>query len=330
MPANLPPQYHTAYQKYRIAKTIEEKISALKEMWAVMPKHKGTDKLQAEIKRKIAQLKEELEIQKRKRKGTGFALPEREGAGQVIFVGPPNSGKSSLLSCLTNAKPQIADYPFTTQIPGVGMMPYEDIQIQIIDLPPFTGDEVIWWQREIVRMGDIVLFLLDLSKDSILEDFESIKNYLEGKNIFLIGKEEKKEEEFGGPARKKTIVVGNKIDMKNASERFKILKEFLNHKFDITGISVRENINIDSLKELIFKGLEIIRVYTKEPGKLPDLKDPLILPLGSRVIEAGERLHKDFAKNLKYARIWGSAKFEGQRVPRDYVLKDRDIVEFHI
>lgn len=330
MPANLPPQYHTAYQKYRTAKTVEEKIAALKEMWAVMPKHKGTDKLQAEIKRKMAQLKEELEIQKRKRKGTGFAFPEKEGAGQVTLVGPPNSGKSSLLKSLTNANPQIADYPFTTQMPQVGMMPYEDIQIQIIDLPPFTGDEVFWWQREIVRMGDLVLFILDLSSDNLLEHFKNIKNYLESKNIFLVGKDEKKEEEFAGPARKKTIMVGNKTDEKNAMERLEILKEFLKGKFDLIGISCNNKTNFELLKELIFKNLEIIRVYTKEPGKPPDLKDPLILPSGSRVIEAGERLHKDFAKNLKYARIWGSARFEGQRVPRDYVLKDKDIVEFHI
>jgi len=137
MPANLPPQYHVAYQKYREARTIEEKISALKEMYAVMPKHKGTDKLQAEIKRKIAQLKEELEVQRKRGKGTGFTLPKREGAGQVCLVGAPNSGKSSLLKCLTNAEPEIAEYPFTTKLPNIGMMPYEDIQIQIIDLPPF-------------------------------------------------------------------------------------------------------------------------------------------------------------------------------------------------
>lgn len=330
MPANLPPQYHAAYQKYREAKTIEEKIAALKEMWAVMPKHKGTDKLQAEIKRRLAQLKEELEIQKRKKKGKGFAFPEREGAGQVVLVGPPNSGKSSLLKSLTNANPEIADYPFTTQLPRVGMMPYEDIQIQIIDLPPFTGDEVVWWQREIVRMGDLVLFLVDLSQDTLLEDFESIKKYLEDKNIYLVGKEEKREEEFGGPAKKKTIVVGNKIDEQNAMERFEILKELLNERFDIVEISCKENINLDKLKKIIFKNLEIIRVYTKEPGKPPDLKDPLILPLGSTVVEAAEKLHKDFAKNLKYARVWGGAKFDGQRVPREYVLKDKDIVEFHI
>lgn len=330
MPANLPPQYHAAYQKYREAKTIEEKIAALKEMWAVMPKHKGTDKLQAEIKRRIAQLKEELEIQKRKKKGKGFIFPEREGAGQVVLVGPPNSGKSSLLKSLTNANPEIAEYPFTTQLPNVGMMPYEDIQIQIIDLPPFTGEEVVWWQREIVRMGDVVILLLDLSKDTLLEDFENIKNYLESKNIYLIGKEEKKEEEFGGFAKKKTIVVGNKVDEPIARERFEILKEFLKEKFDIIEISCKDKTNLDSLRELIFKNLEIIRVYTKEPGKPPDLKDPLILPLGSTVIEAAEKLHKDFAKNLKYARVWGGTKFEGQRVPRDYVLKDKDIVEFHI
>ncbi|MEO0232905.1 MAG: GTPase [candidate division WOR-3 bacterium] len=330
MPANLPPQYHAAYQKYREAKTIEEKIAALKEMWAVMPKHKGTDKLQAEIKRKLAQLKEELELEKKRKKGGGFQFPEREGAGQACLLGPPNSGKSSLLKVLTNANPEIADYPFTTQTIIPGMMPYEDIKIQIVDLPPFTGEEVIWWQREVVRMCDLVLFILDISKDDLVDDFEKIKSYLETKNIFLIGKNVRKEEEFGGPAKKRTILVFNKFDVEGANKRFESIKEFFEKEYDLIPISCKNLYNIDSLKEMIFKNLEIIRVYTKEPGKPPDLTDPLILPLGSKVIDAAYKLHKDFAEKLKHARIWGSSKFGGQRVPKDYILKDKDIVEFHI
>lgn len=333
MPANLPPQYHAAYQKYREAKTLEEKISALKEMYAVMPKHKGTDKLQADIKRKIAQLKEELQIQKQKRRGAGFALPKREGAGQVVLVGPPNCGKSTILKVLTNAEPEIADYPFTTTQPNIGMMPYEDIQVQIIDLPPFGNEEVLWWQREIVKASDLVVLVVDLGDDNFWEQLDGIRKYFESKNIHFMGKNYQtgdEDETLEGPVVKKTILVGNKIDLPGAESKFEVLKNKLSSQCKIISISALEKISLEELKRLIFEGLEIIRVYTKQPGAPADLKDPLILPKGATVLDAGEKLHKDFARKLKYARIWGSVKFDGQRVPRDYVLQDKDIIEFHI
>ncbi len=333
MPANLPPQYHAAYQKYREAKTLEEKISALKEMYAVMPKHKGTDKLQADIKRKIAQLKEEQQIQKQKRRGVGFILPKKEGAGRVVLIGPPNCGKSSLLKVITNAQPEIADYPFTTTQPNIGMMPYEDVQIQIIDLPPFANEEVPWWQREIVRSSDLVVFIVDLSHDNFWDDFVNIKNYLQSKNIYLkseITQKENEYEELEGPVFKKTIICGNKIDAPGGERRGEVLRNKFGQIWTLVLISAQQGINLDEFKKYIFENLGIIRVYTKQPGQPADLSDPLILPQGARVIDAAEKLHKDFARKLKYARIWGSAKFDGQRVPRDYTLQDKDIIEFHI
>ncbi|MEN3046247.1 MAG: GTPase [Candidatus Hydrothermales bacterium] len=328
MPANLTPEYLAAEKKYREAKTLEEKLLALKEMWAKLPKHKGTDKLQADLKRKISQIKKEIEEEKQRRKrgAPAFLFPEREGAGQVAILGKPNSGKSSILKALTNANPEIADYPFTTVLPRVGMMAFEDIQIQIIDLPPFLPSKYQWWQREIVRGSDSVMAVLDGSSDEIIDEFYELKEILKELKIEF---SDKREYNFEGVVKKGGFFVVNKIDTPGAEERFKILKEiFIDEK--ILPFSAVTNYGIEDLKREIFKSLGIIRVYTKEPGKEPDMKDPMILKENSSILDAAEELHKDFAKNLKYARVWGSTKFPGQRVERNYILKDKDIVEFHI
>jgi len=328
MPANLTPEYLAAEKKYREAKTLEEKLAALKEMWATLPKHKGTDKLQADIKRRISQIKREIEEEKKRRKKgvPSFLFPQKEGAGQVALVGKPNSGKSSILKSLTNANPEIADYPFTTLLPIVGMMQYEDIQIQLVDLPPFLKSKFEWWQREVVRNADAILIVLDISSDGVLDDYYELKEILEEIKIEL---SEREEYSFSGVIKKKGVFVVNKFDSREAEDRFKILREsFPDEKF--IPYSALKGFNKDVLKDEIFKSLRIIRIYTKEPGKEPDMKDPMILKEGSTVLDAAEALHKDFAKNLKYARVWGSAKFKGQRVERSYILKDKDIIEFHI
>ncbi len=328
MPANLTPEYLAAEKKYREAKTLEEKLLALKEMWATLPKHKGTDKLQADIKRRISQIKKEIEEEKqRRKKGTpSFLFPEKKGAGQVAILGKPNSGKSSILKSLTNANPEIADYPFTTVLPRIGMMEFEDIQIQIVDLPPFLKSKFEWWQREIVRNADLILIVLDIGGDDIIEDYYELKEVL---NEIRVELSDKNEYSFSGIIKKKGLFVLNKFDLEGAEERFKILREIFPEEKFIPYSSLK-GFNKETLKREIFKALKIIRVYTKEPGKEPDMKDPMILEEGSTVLDAAEKLHKDFVKNLKYARVWGSSKFKGQRVEKNYVLEDKDIVEFHI
>jgi hypothetical protein len=328
MPANLTPEYLAAEKKYRTAKTLEEKLKALKEMWATLPKHKGTDKLQADIKRRISQIKKEMEEEKQKKKkgAVSFLFPEKEGAGQIVLVGLPNSGKSSILKSLTNANPNIAEYPFTTVLPKPGMMRFEDIQIQIIDLPPFLKNKYQWWQREIVRNSDGILVILDISRDEVLEDIGEIEEIIREMKIEFSDIDEYS---FSGIIKKKGLYVLNKWDSEGAEDRFKVLKEMYPEKKFIPYSCLTE-FNKEELKKEIFDLLEIIRIYTKEPGKKPDMDDPMILEKGSTVLDAAKELHKDFAKRLKFARVWGSARFPGQRVERDYILKDKDIVEFHI
>lgn len=329
MPANLPPQYFEVEKKYREARTLQEKIAILKELLAIIPKHKGTEKLQAELKTKISRLQKEAREKPKTARRDSLFHPKREGAAQVVIIGPPNSGKSKLLSSLTRAIPEVAPYPFTTQIPSVGMMDFEDIKIQMVDTPPITEEHIAYWQIDIIRNADLVLLVVDASSDEAVENIEQIVRRLRNSKIELITGEEG-ELSVIGPIKKKTIVVTNKMDLREAQENLPIIKEFYGEKFPIVSISAERGDSLQDLKKTIFNELDIIRVYTKSPGKPPDMKDPLILKTGNTVLDAARSIHKDFEKNLKYARLWGSSKFPGQRVERNYVLKDKDIIEFHI
>ena len=160
MPANLTPEFIKARERFQAAQTPEEKLAALEEMLSTIPKHKGTDKMQADIKRRIAKLSAE-KAQKKRGKSSGPDYIERAGAGQAVLVGPPNSGKSSLLAALTNARPQIADYPFSTVLPVPGMMSFEGVQIQLVDLPPITSEYTEAWVYNVIRESDLVLLTLD-------------------------------------------------------------------------------------------------------------------------------------------------------------------------
>ncbi len=322
MPANLTPQYLAAEEKFRQARSLEEKLEALKEMLATVPKHKGTEKLQKEIKTKISKLRKEM-AKKPSVKRTIWYHFEKKGAGQVAVFGFPNCGKSALVKLLTKANTEVAPYPYTTIIPSEGMMPYEDIQVQLIDTPPLNDDPEPWFFH-ILRSADSLLYLLDLASDDLLEDYEKGLSILKKGRLAIIEKEMPWEEGF---TQKKTIIVGNKIDCPGAEERLKIIKEITG---EIISVSVEKGIGLDNLKRVIFKSLDIIRVYTKPPGKPPDFTEPVILKTGSSVLDCALHLHKDFAHRLKYARLWSDEKYQGQRVERLHILKDKDIIEFHI
>ena len=329
MPANLPPQYFEAEKEYRNAKTIEEKIHALKKMLAIMPKHKGTDKLQAEIRAKISKLQEELENQKKGKKSGAHWYIKKEGAGQVLLLGLPNSGKTTLVNTLCNTNFETADYPFTTQQPHAGMMDFEDIKIQLIDTPPIKDDND-YKIFELVRNADLLAIVLSLDSEPI-NDFNFIQEKLSERNITLKGSGAGDYELFG-PVTKRAILILNKLDLNKDAQYLKDLENHFKGKFGLIAfpLSALYGTGTEELKQEIFKELEIIRVYTKEPGKPPVLADPLILKRGSTVLDAAREIHKDFEQKLKYAKVWGSTKFEGQRVERDYKLQDKDIVEFHI
>ncbi len=320
MPANLPPQYFEVEKKYREAKTLQEKLFYLQELLAIIPKHKGTEKLQGELKAKISKTKEMMEHTKKSGGSTAWYQVEPQGAGQVLLVGLPNSGRSSLLNLLTRTNVEVANYPFTTTTFQVGMMEYEDIKIQIVDTPPVAEGAPAWLYAAF-RFADLLLILLDASSDDLLEQMDIIKKELDSRNIFI---------EKEKPDAKKTIVLLNKSDLNKAEENIEVFLEFYHNKFNVLKISTITALNIENLKHLIFENLDIIRVYTKKIGQPPVKKEPIILKSGATVLEAAEYIHKDFKKNLKFTRLWNDKGYNGQRVEKNYILHDGDIVEFHV
>lgn len=329
MPANLPPQYYEAEKRFRLARTDKEKLAILKEMWAIMPKHKGTDRLQGELKAKTSQLKKEME--KKKKSGKSFYSHhiEKEGAAQVVLIGPPNAGKSQIITSLTNATPEVASYPFTTREPLVGMMPFKDIKIQLIDTPPITDEFIEPWLPEIVKYADYVILVVDLGSEEILNQIDVVLKRLEQSKVKLATKEEDNDE-LNAQFYKKTMIVGNKNDMPDAEGRLELLKDLYSDNFSLLSISAKEMKGLPELKRKIYEQLAIIRVYTRESGKPADMHDPIVLKIGSRLIDAARVIHKDFAFKLKYAKVWGSSKFDGQKVDKNYVLQDGDVVEFRL
>lgn len=325
MPANLSPDYLQAEQRFKSAKATEEKVAALEEMFATIPKHKGTEKMQADIKRRLSKLRNEEAKRPVSRVGLLHRV-EREGAGQVALVGPPNSGKSSLVRHLTHATPEVADYPFTTRAPLPGMMPFEDIQIQLVDLPPVHPDFPESWLYQIIRNADAALLVVDLSDPDLLEDLETTLGQLANAKVQL---GPGPLPEAPGWLAKKTLLVANKLDAAGAPEDLEILTELYGARFPILALSAETGGGLDELRRAVFELLELVRVYTKAPGKKLELTAPYVLKRGSRLIDLAAHVHHDFLTQLKYARVWGHGKFEGQMMNRDYLLADKDVVELH-
>jgi small GTP-binding protein len=319
MPANLPPQYFEVEKKYREAKAPQEKLVYLQELLSIIPKHKGTEKLQADLKTKISKLKDAMEKQK-KSKGSGgsWYQVEKQGAGQIVLVGMPNSGKSSLLNSLTNAHVEVALYPFTTTLPHVGMMVFENIKIQIVDTPPLHDDAPAWLFG-LYRNGDLLVIVLDCTSN-VTDDFTVIQNALNQKNIFL------QPHEFGDV--KDSVVVLNKIDAQK-TEVDTFIKAHCD-EFTIIPVSTTKNDGVKILKTQIFNKLNIIRVYTKKIGQPITKDDPVVLKKGTVLLDAAEYIHKDFRKNLKFARLWNETGYSGQRVEKTHILVDGDVIEFHV
>lgn len=322
MPANLTPQYYAAEENYKRAGSPEDKVKALQEMLAIIPKHKGTERLQGDIKKKIARLKEEGKKKKQTKSGFNPFGVEKQGAGQVVLAGYPNSGKSSLVGILSRAKVKIAEYPFSTALPVSGMMPYKDTFIQLVDTPPLATDNIPSGLIGTFKEADALLIVIDVSTAECLEQMEGLMTILQDREVIDLS------EEGMIIAPLPFIVVANKIDHPDAAENLQVIKELWPdlklHETSNTGTG------LEDLRVMLYEILNVIRIYGKAAGKPVDRERPFILPKDSSVLDFAEQVHKDFPKNLKSALVWGSSKFDGQAVAREYVLEDEDIVELQL
>lgn len=324
MPANLSQQYYSAEEAFKSAVTPEEKIAALEEMLAVIPKHKGTEKIQADIKKRLSKLRDESKKKAKVARFDPFNV-EKQGAGQVVLFGYPNTGKSALVATLTRAKVKVADYPFATVVPQAGMMPFEDILIQMVDTPPVTPDGLPPGLAGTLANADVLIVVIDISSGACLDQLEDSFNILQERRILR----EDASPRIRGITPDRCLLVANKADLPGSEENLAIIKELGPQNLTIYTVSAETGLNLEELKQTLFRVLNIIRVYSKIPGREPDMTVPFVLKRGSTAMDMAETVHKDIARTLKNARVWGSAKFEGQTVQRDYELQDRDIVELN-
>ena len=323
MPTNVGPEYRKAEEAFRAAKTIDEKITRLEDMIALLPKHKGTDHLYADLKRRMSKLQKQQESSGRKSGGGPTLGFEKEGAAQVILVGAPNSGKSTILKALTNATPDIGEYPFSTHAMQPGMVQYEDIQIQLVDTPPVTPEFMPTHLLSVVRGAEAALLVADLAVDSLLDDLEAVFQAFELRHVTFVGQQSEDRD------RIRCRMIANKIDAPGAQARLDLLREMVGDRFHILPLSSRDPEAASRLPRMLFEWLGIVRVYTKAPGKKPELEKPYTVFSGQTVGDICSLIHKDFLQNLRFARMWrGSDK--PLTVSKHETVQDGDILELHI
>jgi hypothetical protein len=332
MPANLTPQYHDAEHRFRAARTTTEKIACLEEMLRVIPKHKGTDRMRGDLRRRLSKLK--AEGAKSGGGPRGYTVQvDKEGIGQMVLLGAPNTGKSALVAALTKATPEVADYPFTTRKPLPGMMQFENVQIQLVDMPPLSRDYMEPWMAQIARNGDGLVLVVDLGNADVLEDMDLITTVLEEWKLLPVAHAlaEKEYEDLAvGVVPQRVLVVGNKVDLPESADIWEVLQELYGERWPMLTVSATTGQHLERLRQELYIMLDVVRVYTKAPGKKPDLSAPFAMPQDSTIDEVAAMVHKDFAERLKFARVWGQKTFDGQMVQRDYVVQEGDVIELHL
>jgi ribosome-interacting GTPase 1 len=336
MPANLSPEYKAAEAEFRRAREPRERLQWLREMLRVIPKHKGTDHLQADIKRRIKELTEELEGPRKggARGGPATAI-HPEGAAQLVLLGPPNAGKSLLHGRLTGSHAAVAPYPFTTQYPEPGMLPWADVLFQVVDMPAISPEHPVPWLTSTLQTADGCLLVADLAEPACVEQLRALGEVLAQKRVTLSPRWPAE----GAPApddedpfaiRLPALLLANKSDQVREPEaELQALVELAGLEFPALAVSAATGAGLGGLGEWLFRQLAILRVYTKAPGKPPEKDRPFTLRRGQSVEDVARLVHKELAGSLRYARIWHAGGAGPQQVGRDYLVADGDIVELH-
>lgn len=326
MPANLTPQYFKAEERYKAAKDDRQRLAALREMLSVMPKHKGTEKLQADTKRRISQIRARSGTKKGARRAPAHHV-ERSGAAQVVLVGPANSGKSRFVADLTHAHPEVAPYPFTTWTPTPGIVDVDRIPLQVVDVPPLTPEHTEPWLVDLLRNTDALLILLDASSDEILDHWDLVTATLEGLKIHL-DPPPPPDDRALGDRWPRHMIAANKIDLPGTRDRLELLEMVVEPRA-VRPVSLETREGLDELLRELVRILDVIRVYTREPHEDIDYAEPFVVVRGSTVEDVARGIHKDLAEHLKLVCAWGERFHDGQPVSRDLVLEDGDVLEFH-
>jgi ribosome-interacting GTPase 1 len=340
VPANLSPEYKAAEAAFRKSREPRERLERLREMLRAIPKHKGTEHLQADIKARIKDLGEELEGARKSGGHGGPVLVIRpEGAAQIALIGPPNAGKSSLHARLTGSGARVAPYPFTTQYPHAGMMPHEDVHFQLIDLPAIAPQHPVPWLVSTLQTADAALVVVDLGELSCLEQLQAVQSVLEKKRVTLTEHWEATEASDGSAARGDedpfalrlpTLMLANKAEgIANFDAELQAVRELTGMRYPVFAVSATTGRGLGEIGPWLFRNLGIVRVYTKAPGHPADKHRPFTLRRGQTVGDLARLVHQDLERSLRYARIWGQSGFEGQQVGHEHRIADGDIVELH-
>jgi hypothetical protein len=387
MPTNLPVIAKKKWNEASLARTPQEKLEKLQEFIGLIPKHKGTARLSAQVKRQIATLRKEVEEKRRRKTGRGgqrFFL-EKEGAAQIVILGPTKVGRSSLLTSITNAKTEISNYPYTTREPVPGMFQYEDLQFQIVEAPALiegAAEGGSWGLQTLglARNADGIILMVDLSQEPceqlmlILNEMEKAriltqkprarveierKHIGAGLRIIVIGRlancnvrdieellkgyrildgvvkiygeatlDDVEDAIFESTIYRPAIIVANKTDVPETAKKLRKLEQFVGNQLPIIPISCKTSYGLEKLGAEIFKGLEIIRVYTKEPDERKPSSNPFILKRSPTIFHLSKQIHSDFVERFSYARVWSKRlPFSPQKVGSTFILEDGDVVE---